>query len=112
MALSKEQHALLKALHRHKGNVSRACIASNVGRTTHYDWVNGNPEYAQAYEEILQEIKDDLESMLLERAEVSDTVLIFLSKTRLRDRGYNERDELTVKHEHTDEVRVRIDFSE
>lgn len=49
-------------------NVSEACRAANIGRTTVYEWRNAEPEFAAAWEEAEETAADKLEREAWRRA--------------------------------------------
>lgn len=51
------------------GNITRACEASGLGRTTHYDWLKEDPAYREQFELAEEEAADRLESEARRRAE-------------------------------------------
>ncbi|MBA7569204.1 hypothetical protein ES695_11575 [Candidatus Atribacteria bacterium 1244-E10-H5-B2] len=42
----------LKAYESNMGHISKACGASNIGRQTYYDWIEKDPKFKQAVENI------------------------------------------------------------
>jgi hypothetical protein len=82
--------AMLSALAK-TGNISASARAADIGRTTHYDWLQSDPAYAAAVETALEEAIEVLEAVARQRAvHGSDTLLIFLLKS-LRPERYRER---------------------
>ncbi len=90
------------------GNVSHACHVAKVNRTTVYAYRQNDPEFAQSWEDALDEATDELEAEARRRAlkgveepvyqggklvgkvrKFSDTLLIFLLKG-LRPERYRE----------------------
>lgn len=63
------------------GNVSKSARLAGVPRRTVYDERDKNPDFAQAWEDALEEGADELEEEARKRALAdSDTLLIFLLK--------------------------------
>ena len=82
------------------GVVTRAAIAASINRSTHYGWLKGDEEYAEAFEHAKEDAADSLEAEAWRRAvegveepvgwfrgvpggtvrRYSDTLLIFLLK--------------------------------
>jgi hypothetical protein len=107
-----QQRAFLAAF-RNTGNVRLACEAANVGRSSHYRWLNRDPAYREAFAVAKEEVADLLEAEAYRRAvegvekpvgwykgkpggyvrEYSDTLLIFLLKG-LRPEKYGDRVEV------------------
>jgi hypothetical protein len=89
------------------GHIADTCKAFNVDRGCYYDWMAKDPEFKQAIHDADEAKKDWIESMALKRiSEASDTMLIFYMKTKLKDRGYIERQEV----EHSGEINILNDI--
>lgn len=112
------------------GNVAQAAELAGIHRTTHYDWLGSDPQYAAAFVEAEDEAADRLEQEARRRAvegvrreksyyykgervgvdvetDYSDTLLIFLLKG-LRPEKYRDN----VKQEHAGEVTVRVVYDD
>jgi hypothetical protein len=113
MDTKKTKELMLKALKKTKGIVSVAAESVNIARTTHYLWMDNDPEYKEAVKAIDESAIDFAESKLFElidgaRKEVvtqdgiqvikdtpNPTATIFYLKTKAKHRGYVERQEIT-----------------
>ena len=92
-----EQHkkAMLDALEKSLGVVTAACKAVGIGRTTHYLWMQEDPEYKKAVEELGDVAIDFAESQLHKQIkDGNSTATIFYLKTKGKKRGYVERQEI------------------
>ena len=99
LKLDARKIAYLEALKKTFGNISQSCRAVGISRQTHYLWMQ-DENFRQAYEnENYQELLADLvESKLIEEALNNNTaVLIFMAKTKLKHRGYIEKQEIDFK---------------
>lgn len=77
------------------GNVSEAVKKANIGRATHYKWMNQDPEYKEAIEGLEDVTHDFVEHQLLKSINEGDkTSIIFYLKTKAKHRGYVERQEV------------------
>jgi len=86
---------LLEALEDHKGIVTNACKSVNVGRSTYYKWYNEDEEFKKAVDEIQDVAIDFVESKLFQQIdEGNPTSTIFYLKTKAKQRGYVERQEI------------------
>lgn len=74
-------------------NITTACEAINIARKTFYNWKDSDQVFAEAFESTEEAMLDDLEAHAKNRAKESDTVLIFLLKTKGKKRGYIEKTE-------------------
>lgn len=91
---------MIEALGKCCGIVSHACEKTGVGRRTHYDWVDSDPEYKKAWLQSKRGAVDLAESTLhkemKEGGKGAVTAAIFLLKTLGKDQGYIERQEVEV----------------
>lgn len=89
---------MLQALSASLGIVSTAAKSVGIDRSTHYKWLDSDPEYKAAYESINEDAIDYVESKLYEQVDNKDTTaIIFYLKTKGKKRGYVERQE--VEHQ-------------
>lgn len=89
-----QQHkkALLEALEKSLGVVTTACKSVGVDRTTFYNYVNTDPQFKTAVDDVENIALDFAESQLhkqIQKGEVSST--IFYLKTKGKGRGYIEK---------------------
>ena len=92
-----EQHkkARLDALEKSLGVVTAACKSVGIGRTTHYLWMQEDPEYKKAVDELSDVAIDFAESQLHKQIrDGNSTATIFFLKTKGKNRGYIERQEI------------------
>jgi hypothetical protein len=94
--------------------VAAAAKATAIGRRTHYDWLEHDPEYAARFKDVDADVTEALETEARRRAQFgveepvyyqgqrvdtirrfSDTLLIFLLKAR-RPEVYRERFDHTL----------------
>lgn len=82
-------------------HISQACDHCGIHRQTYYLWMNNHPDFKEAVEDEMERDKDNLEAVLKQAGYVdkNPAVLIWLSKVKLRDRGYVERAEVDLKHD-------------
>ena len=85
------------------GTITHAAKAADIGRRTHYDWLEDDEEYAKAFADAEQAAVDMLEGEARRRAFAgSDTLVIFLLKG-MRPEKYADRRHITG------EVRSNLD---
>ena len=86
---------LLQALRTHRGIIKYACESVPVGRRTFYDWCKADLKFKAAYEDLLEEQIDHVESKLMESIDSNSkgavTAQIFYLKTKAKHRGYVEK---------------------
>lgn len=112
---------VLIELEKHKGIVTSACASMSLARSTFYSWLQNDPEFKAAVDEVQEVAIDFVESKLMEKINgvtmlgkagsededptytlpPSDTAIIFYLKTKGKKRGYVERTEVdaTIKTE-------------
>lgn len=89
------QQRFLEALEANYGIVQQAANKTGMHRSSHYRWMEQDPEYAEKVRELKNVALDFAEHQLLVRIqEKSDTALIFYLKTQGKSRGYVERQEV------------------
>lgn len=50
------------------GHISNLCRATGISRKTYYDWLKGDPEFAQAIEDAEAELNDEMRDALVNKA--------------------------------------------
>jgi hypothetical protein len=94
---STPKKTMLEALERSLGIVSTACEKAAISRQTHYNWLKDDTEYKEAVRAIEERTIDFAESHL--HALIKDknpAAVIFFLKTKGKNRGYVERQEIEV----------------
>ena len=93
-----EQHkkAMIDALEKSLGVVTTACKTVGIGRTTFYQWLKDDEEFAREVDDIQNITLDFAESQLHKQiGEGNTSATIFYLKTKGKKRGYIERQEIT-----------------
>jgi len=94
---------LLAALEQSMGIVQTACDTLGISRTNHYKWMRESREYKMAYESLSNKALDFAESQLLKLIGRGNTAaVIFYLKTKGKERGYIERQEVKVETDSPD----------
>jgi hypothetical protein len=91
--------AFIEAYKKTYGNISNACETIDISRQTFYNWQEEDAEFKAEIEAIEPNelLMDLVESKIVEKIKEGDTtVLIFVSKTKGKKRGYVEKKELDV----------------
>ena len=83
----------LKALDARMLNVTAACEAVEISRSIAYKWKSNDPDFAEKWKEVEESFYDKLETTMFAKAltEHDNTMLIWLSKTKMKHRGYVEK---------------------
>lgn len=86
--------------------VASSCLKAGISRQTFYEWRREDPDFASKCEEIEELQKDMAEASILKQIKEGNTTMtIFYAKTKMRDRGYGEKQDINL---HTPE---ELDFS-
>ena len=98
--MNKTEHikkdAVIQALEKSLGVVTTACKQVGIGRTTFYEWLNNDSDFAKEVAEIQNVALDFAESQLHKQiGDGSTSATIFYLKTKGKNRGYIERQEIT-----------------
>ncbi len=96
--LTLKQAEFLRIFPKKLCNISKTCTAMSINRKTFYRWKESNPEFAQEVENTREGFYDDVENIVYEKIfiEKDTSVLIYFTKTRMKHRGYVERQEHNV----------------
>lgn len=109
---------ILDALEESNGIVSIACKSIGLARSTFYSWMQADPEFKVAVDELQEVALDFVEGKLMEKINgvtvkkgetddgedlvydvpPSDTAIIFYLKTRGKKRGYIEKTEHDIRY--------------
>ena len=88
--------AILEALEKSLGVVTTACKIVGIGRTQFYQWLKDDEVFAQKVKDLDNIALDFVESKLFENIKNGKTSeTIFYLKTKGKNRGYVERQEIT-----------------
>jgi hypothetical protein len=91
-----KKESLLKALEQSLGVVTVACKNADIPRSTYYKWLNEDKDFAKQVEDIANIAVDFAETKLHEQIQDGNTTAtIFYLKTKGKQRGYVERQEIT-----------------
>lgn len=103
-----QKAAMVKALERHMGIVTKACVDVGISRTTHYEWMKTDPIYKAAVEELREVVLDFCEHKLHTLIETGDTAAtIFALKSLGKSRGYGEH--IKIEHSHANKTDEELD---
>ncbi len=104
---TKENKRLMhEALKKSLGNVTIATEQVGIDRKSHYNWLENDEAYKEAVSEVKPRTDDFVENKLLTKIKNGDTTsIIFYLKTKAKDRGYTERQEI----EHSGENRITVE---
>ena len=94
--MEKGKEEVLARLSETSGIVASACKAAGISRYTFYEWRKNDPDFAEKVDDIIELQKDFCESLILKKMKEGDTtMIIFYAKTKMKDRGFVERQEVT-----------------
>lgn len=88
---------MIDALGKSLGIVSTACKTVGINRSTHYDWLKNDPDYAEQVYDVAEQAHDFVESQLYEQIQDGNTTAtIFYMKCKMRSRGYVEKQDVNL----------------
>ena len=91
-----KKERVLKALAENRAFVATACKEAQIARSTFYVWLEIDSDFAEAVQDIEEAVFDGVENVLHNMIEEKNTAAtIFYSKTKMKSRGYVERNEIT-----------------
>lgn len=98
LTTAQKKRKFLKAYSTRLCNVTTACQVVGISRTAYYKWVNKDNAFKKAIEVANEEFFDSLETTMYSKAitDKDTTMLIWLSKTKMKHRGYVEKQEQEV----------------
>lgn len=104
MTVKKEQKrttlkkaAMLDAMRKNLGNVTQSLKTAAVARTAYYKWLKEDEKFAADIEQVTDYTFDFVESKIMKAIQDGNiTMTIFFAKTRMKSRGYVERQEISV----------------
>jgi hypothetical protein len=95
LAFGPTHEEMMVILESSAGNVTTACQKMKISRQTHYNWLDRVDGYKKRFDNIQESILDFAESQLMKNIkDGKETSLIFLLKTKGKNRGYIERQEI------------------
>jgi len=95
--IEQTKKALIEALEKSLGVVTTACKQVGIGRTTFYDYINKDDDFAKQVADIQNIALDFAESQLHKQIQDGNTsATIFYLKTKGKKRGYVERNEVIL----------------
>ena len=97
MVTSRRKKKLLQCLEKTLGIIASACRTANIARATFYNWMNTDEDFKTKVEDIIEKQKDVVESAILHKISEGDTaMIIFYAKTKMKDRGYSETQNINI----------------
>jgi len=102
--LTKTQQRFLKTYRKKMCNISATCRAARIGRSTVYEWGDKADTFKKEMQMVEQSLYDDVESIMFEKVFVQkdNTMIIWVSKAKMGDRGYVEKQQNTNVNLNTD----------
>ena len=91
------------------GNITLACKDIKLDRQTFYDWKATDEEFKKAVEEVNQVVLDFAEGKLMGLINKQNpAAIIFFLKCRAKERGYIERQEITIDDYSKDALKEQL----
>ena len=93
--LTSKQQKFIEQLVKLDMNVTESCKVIGVNRSTYYRWCNKSDAFREKRDEAEESLYDMVESKIYEQIKQGNTtMLIFFAKTRMKKRGYVEKQEI------------------
>lgn len=103
--LTLKKATMLESLQKTLGVVSQAAELTGISRAIHYHWLEDDPNYKAAVDDIQNVALDFAESRLHKKIEGLDTTaIIFFLKCKGRGRGYIERQDINNRDLTAEEI--------
>tara|TARA_R100000700_G_C3177093_1_gene152134 strand:+ start:4213 stop:4557 length:345 start_codon:yes stop_codon:yes gene_type:complete len=91
-----KKETFLKCLRNNLGHISRACESAKISRGTYYKWID-EAEFKEQVDAVNEGLVDHVEHQLLKKIDMGDTTaIIFYLKTKGKNRGYVEKQEVSL----------------
>lgn len=98
---------MLQALEKSLGVVTTACKSVGISRETHYKWLREDESYKESVDDLVNVALDFAETQLHKQiSKGNPTSTIFYLKTKGKNRGYIERQE--IQHDGGEGLRIEI----
>lgn len=98
---------MIEALEKSLSVVTTACKQVGINRSTHYEWLKNDEEYAKEVKNLENIVLDFAESQLHKQIlDGNTTATIFLLKTKGKSRGYIERQEVVTDSDNFFKVEI------
>lgn len=95
---SQKKKVFLSEYLKNNCNVSAAAEATGISRATFYKWMKNDEKFAEKVQETTEHLYDEVEKALYQRIQDKDTTaIIFFCKTKMKNRGYVEKQQVDVK---------------
>lgn len=96
-AMAQRKKGMLEAMRKTLGNVSQSVKMVGISRQTYYRWIENDRKFAEQVEEVTEYTYDFVESKIMKQIQENNvTMIIFFAKTKMKSRGYIERQEIAV----------------
>lgn len=93
--LTPRKTSLLEALKKHKGLITKACLASGVARRTYYAWYHEDEDFKKAVDSVQDFVLDEVEDCAHQLIEDGNpAMIIFYLKCKGKKRGYIEKQQI------------------
>lgn len=92
--MTKQQIDMISALKQNYSNITKACEIVGISRGTHYLWLDDNEQYKKECEDVKEGLLDRAETILHEGMFETPAYTLFFLKTKGKDRGYVEKQEI------------------
>lgn len=111
--LKGKKRLMFETLIRTLGHITKSAEITNIDRTTHYDWIEKDPEY-KAYIDTIGDYQVDFYEAALHGLikEKNPTSIIFALKCKGKKRGWVERQEIDLVNEKPINIVINKQYEE
>ncbi len=93
-----KKQLFIEAYINNKGHIGKSAKEIGINRVTYYKWLK-EPKFKQLMEEVDEYHWDSIEEHINRLAKDGNPqLLMFLAKTKLKNRGYVEKSEQSIEH--------------
>lgn len=97
LTLKQKKEKFLLLLGKNNGNITKTCKDMNIPRSLYYVWVKKYPDFLESVNDVCEQITDFVENKLLGLIDQNNTqAIIFYLKTKGKNRGYIEKNEIDM----------------
>ena len=97
--LTKRMKEFLVIFRKNAGRIQASCEKANLNRASYYMWLDKSPKFKKECEEVVESLKDFVEGKILTHIKSADNKVSadmckFYAKTKMKDRGFVEKQEI------------------
>lgn len=108
LQIAQKKKQFLIELKKSRGLIMTACVNADISRVSIHNWRHADKEFDNAIQDIIELEGDKVESSFKEHLDAKDlNAIFFYLKTKLKSRGYTERDNVANDDQPTREKKSK-----